>query len=124
VLEIAEREINGKGEGGKVTKGKTIRLMSSIIKERSIEESGEILRLPRDDPRRQVTLQEEGAKPNLPPVNRVGRPRVQWTLITMERAWTTFKLDETSVETKGQKMDTENQKHLDIILDAAEHNIL
>ena len=42
----------------------------------------------------------------------------------MERAWKTFKLNETSEETKGQNMNTNNQKHFDIILDAAESHIL
>ena len=124
VLGIAEESINRKEGNDKQTKGKTIKLMSTLIKEKSIEELGEIIRLPREDPRRQVTLEEEGAKPNLPPVNRIGRPRAQWTLIAMERAWNTVKLDETSEETKGQSMNINNQKHFDIILDAAESHML
>ena len=66
--------------------GKTVTPASQRIIERSIKELGVIYRLPKDDARRQATLTNECAA-NLPQTYRVGKPRIHWTLITMQRAW-------------------------------------
>ena len=66
--------------------GKRITPVSQRLIERSIKELGVIYRLPRDDARRQATLTDESVA-NLPQTYRVGKPRIHWTLITMQRAW-------------------------------------
>ena len=77
------------------------------------------MRLPVGDPRRQVTLLDDGVAPKLPEVKRVGRPRTHWATITMERIWDKMKLHE-RLEPQNQQFDVHNPKHLDHIEFAAE----
>ena len=86
--------------------------MSDIIIDRSIKELGEVIRLPNEDPRRQVTFDDDGVAPKLPAINRVGRPRAHWATMTMERVWKQMNLD--------TPFDVNNSNHLKIIQDAAE----
>jgi hypothetical protein len=117
ILEIAEQEANkDRKEGDR----KRIRLMSEIVKERCIKELGEVLRLGKDDPRRKVTFLNDSAKPNLPPINRVGQPKAQWALVTMKRLWSQMAMNERSRETLGETFNYKNEKHLEIMLEAAQ----
>ena len=60
--------------------------VSQCLIARSIKEFGVIYRLPRYDACRQATLTDEYVA-NLTQKYRVGKPRIHWTLITMQRAW-------------------------------------
>ena len=71
---------------GKSKNKKQIIPISQRLIQRSIKELGEIYRLPLDDARRQATLTETNDA-NVPQKYRVGKPRIHWTLITMQRAW-------------------------------------
>ena len=46
---------------------------------------GDIIRRAENDPIRQVTL--TGDELNLPPKNRIGRPRVNWSILNKTRIW-------------------------------------
>ena len=74
VLDLAEAEMN-KNTVGDHAKWKKIKLVSVTVKELSLREFGEILRLSNDDIRRIVTFRRDGADPVLPEINRVGKPR-------------------------------------------------
>ena len=69
-----------------MTSKTTITPISQRLIERSIKELGRIYRLPEDDARRQATLTDKHVA-NLPQTYRVGKPRIHWTLTTMQRAW-------------------------------------
>ena len=94
--------------------------MSEIIMERCIKELGEVFRLGKDDPRLKVTFLNDSAKPNLPPINRVGQPRAQWALVTMKRLWSQMAMNERSREILGETFSYKNERHLEIMLEAAQ----
>ena len=96
--------------------------MSELIIKRSMKELGEVIRLPNEDPRCQVTLVDDGVAPKLPEYNRVGRPRTNWAIITMERVWNSLQVHDRTIETKGQKFNVNSSIHLRMILEAAELN--
>ena len=118
VLKLAEAEINKGRKGGGVMK--RVRRISEIIEDRSIQELGEVLRLDNSDPRRMVTFLESTAAPNLPPSNRIGRPRAQWAQLVMQRAWEKLRLYERAPEGTPKKFDTRNNIHLTILLECAQ----
>ena len=72
---------------GDHAKWNKISLVSVTVKERSLRELGEILRLSNDDIRRIVTFRRDGADPVLPELNRVGKPRTHWAPVAMGRTW-------------------------------------
>ena len=90
--------------------------MSDIILDRSIKELGEVIRLPSEDPRRQVTFDDDGVAPKLPAINRVGRPRAHGATMTRERIWNTINLDTVP-------FDVNNPNHLKIIQDATDAEV-
>ena len=75
--------------------------------------------MPTGDPLRKVTFVGESTRPNLPEMNRIGRPRVNWTIGAMSRVWEELQLDKANESTEGQKFNYENEKHLETILEAA-----
>ena len=81
-----------------------------------IKELGEVIRLPPGDPRRDVTfLDDEGLELNLPPVNRVGRPKNHWTISTMQRIWHQLELIKRTSETQQQDFYHTNETQLGLI---------
>ena len=106
------------GKGGRG--GNTIEPISKKIREASKKELGEIIRLPITDPRRKVTFTDELTTPNLPEVNRVGRPRENWIITTMAKVWVDLNLDIRNQSNRGQQFDPQNNAHLEEIRLAAE----
>ena len=96
--------------------------MFELIIKRFMKELGEVIRLPNEDPRRQVTLVDDGVCPKLTEFSRVGRPRTNWAIITMERVWNSLQIHDRKTETKCQTLNVNNSIHLSMILEAAELN--
>ena len=115
VYALAREELNTKDGTDRQT-NKSISKISDIIIERMIKELGEVIRLPPGDPRRDVTfLDDEGLELNLPPVNRVGRPKNHWTISTMQRIWHQLELNKRTSETQQQEFYHTNETHLGLI---------
>ena len=117
VLDLAEAEMN-KNTVGDHAKWKKINLVSVTVKQRSLRESGEILRLSNDDIRRIVTFRRDGADRVLPELNRVGKPRTHWALVAMGRAWEEIDLHNRSEATKNKTSDYRNEIHLNLLMEA------
>ena len=102
---------------------KVIVPMSEVVVDRAIKDLGEIIWLPDDDPRRQVTLSEGEMGelvPNLPECRRVGRPRTNWIETIMGRIWKKLPLDVRSEWTRGQTFSIKKDAHLRSIIEAAQ----
>ena len=73
---------------------KELETFSNTIKKRSISLLGHIIRLPDNDPMKQITLRKE--KPLYPAAKRVGRPKLNWAKQTFKAAWEAAKAIDTS----------------------------
>ena len=111
LIELAEERFNTNPN----IEPKRIAPVSERIIKRSIEELGEIYRLPDTDIRKKVTLIGPDLSANLPNSNRTGRPRVHWTLSTMERAWTHLDLFKHLTPPTDIPFDHENIDHLAVL---------
>ena len=80
MLNEANKHRYPKGEG-------KIKTFSEHYKNQAQKLLGHILRAPDTDPMRQVTFRGESGSPLLADKNRVGRPRLHWTIETMSQAW-------------------------------------
>ena len=63
---------------------------STTIKRRAVALLGHIIRLPDEDPMKQITLRRE--KPLYPAAKRVGRPKLNWAKQTFQAAWESAKI--------------------------------
>ena len=72
------------------------------------------------DLRRKVTFRSDASHPNPPSENRVGKPKTHWTLTNMKRVWELLRIDNRSLDTRGMDLDYKNQKHLHLIMEAAQ----
>ncbi len=86
VYKQVEEELNRVAKRSRPKKQRIIQVGAKIIA-LSIQTLGELIRLDNDNPLRKVTFYPSSAKPMLPTYQRAGRPRVQWTQRTMQRAW-------------------------------------
>ena len=86
------------------------------IKKESLDLFGDIIRRVENDPIRQVTM--TGDELNLPEINRIGRPRVNWAIINMARAW---ELEEVGKHSRfgEDAFDHKNKDHVEFITSAA-----
>ena len=115
MLELAEERFN---TNPNVDKKRIVPVSERIIK-RSIEELGEIDRLPDADIRKQITLIGPDLSADILESNRDGRPRIHWTPSTMERAWTHLELFKHLHPPIDVPFEHDNQEHLTIVKDAA-----
>ena len=63
---------------------------STTLKRRAVALLGHIIRLPDEDPMKQITLRRE--KPLYPAAKRVGRPKLNWAKQTFQAAWESAKI--------------------------------
>ena len=86
------------------------------IKNESSKLLGDIIRRAANDPIRQVTL--TGDELNLPQSNRIGRPRVNWSILNVTRVWDLE--DVGKRDTFGEAaFDHKKKDHVEFIIDAA-----
>ena len=86
------------------------------IKNESSKLLGDIIRRAANDPIRQVTL--TGDELNLPQSNRIGRPRVNWSILNMTRVWDLEEVGKR--DTFGEAaFDHKKKDHVEFIIDAA-----
>ena len=95
--------------------GKQFITVKERIKRESIELLGDIIRRAKDDPIRQVLLLEDEL--NLPGRNRVGRPKSNWAILNMERAWALPEVG--NLGPPETTFDYKRSEHLDTITKAA-----
>lgn len=62
---------------------------------------GHVLRAPATDPLRQVTFRRDTATPQLYPKNRTGRPKHNWIIENLQRAWLTCVNNRDWITTQG-----------------------
>ena len=96
--------------------GKRLLTVGERIKNDSIKLLGDIVRMPTNDPIRQVTL--SGDDLNLPQTKRVGRPRVNWSILNMTRAWEMPEL-QSQANFGLDNFDYKNAEHIEYITQAA-----
>jgi hypothetical protein len=119
VLELAEERINTNKEGEPESPNrKTIKLISEVLLKRAQCELGEIIRLPEDDPRKEVTFKSGLHQLNIPETNRVGKPKTQWAIETMKRIWKEKELGQRCEQHPDVHFDYKNDCHLSIIYQA------
>ena len=70
-------------------RSRQLETFSTTIKRRAISLLGHIIRLPDNDPLKQITLRKE--KPLYQAAKRVGRPKLNWAKQTFHAAWETAK---------------------------------
>ena len=92
---------------------------TQTLRKRAQSYMGHLLREPNDAPTRMVTFKGSSDRINLPRKKRVGRPRLHWTHVNLQRCWDSFKL---LPEQKffGQSWDPKNRKHRKLIKKYAE----
>ena len=72
---------------------------------------GHIIRTNSNDPLKQVTFNDDNLSIKTPAYRRVGRPRKQWTINTLELAWRKIRTDDDDVEDIGT--DDQKKKNID-----------
>ena len=92
---------------------KLFQKVSDRIKQKSIALLGQIIRMPNESPRKQVTLIDSTL--NIPIKNRVGKPRVHWAIVNMGRAWRLPEL-QTTATFSGEPFDYKNKKHVQYMI--------
>ena len=99
----------------------TFKPISTRIKEKRNAIFGEILRRPENDPVRETIL--KGEMWNLPEIQRVGRPRVNWIIETAKNVWAERELFHSLKGRAKCEFDPKNQIHIETIVSAADLNI-
>ena len=64
--------------------------LTEVLETKRLKLLGHILRRPRAHPQQQVTFASSLALPKAPLNRRVGRPRKNWTIENMRKAWETL----------------------------------
>ena len=106
---------------------KQIMLLTEYILDSSCKLLGHIIRATNSDPLRQPTLRPGSARPHVPEVRRVGRPRTHWVESTMEHVWDTLedmRLQEDDVENLWGEFDPNNVDHCEWIGNLAQARII
>ena len=103
-----------------------IALLTEYILDSSCKLLGHIIRTSNEDPLRQATLKPNTARPHVPEVRRVGRPRTHWVESTMDHVWET--LEDMRIQQKDFELwgnfDPRNVTHCEWIENIAQARIL
>ena len=85
--EFVYQQANDALEAPSVGPLRKIKPLTKILEDKRLKLLGHVLRRPRSHPQHQVTFDSFLARPKVPTLRRVGRPRKFWTTENMRKAW-------------------------------------
>ena len=85
--EFVYQQANDALEAPSVGPLRKIKPLTEILEDKRLKLLGHVLRRPRSHPQHQVTFDSFLARPKVPTLRRVGRPRKFWTTENMRKAW-------------------------------------